>query len=1278
MRSRVPATGRCATCVFALLATATTVGAATLNVPADGNLQAALNAAQPGDIITLQPGATYTGNFLLPNKGAISDYITVRSAAPDGLLPPAGVRLTPAYASLLPKLKSSNSVSVLRTAAAANHWKLMFLEFQANPNGYGDVVAIGAGDSSQTQLSQVPYAFVLDRVYIHGDPNVGQKRGLALHSRDTWVINSYISDCKAIGQDSQAISGYNGPGNYWIENNYLEGAGENVLFGGADPTIPNLVTTKVTVRRNLLSKPLAWRDPIIATPAAASATAGSGSGSLSPGTYYYKVVARRMASQGNNATSVPSPEVSATLPDGSNGHVTISWTPVVGAEEYLVYGRTADTENLYWTTTTPYFADSGAPGTSGTPAQGTKWVVKNIFELKNAQDVLIEGNVFENLWVAGQSGFPIVFTPRNQYGNTPWVVVQRVEFRNNLVRHTAGGVNVLGMDNVAPSQRTNTITIHDNVFDDLTSSAWGTGSRPFLLGAGPDAITIDHNTIVTTDTAIVYLYGGSATSPTPQTNARITNNMSAHNAYGIDGANYQPGTSSIAAYLPGSTVAGNVLAGGLASKYPAGNFFPTVSAWQSGFAGYAAGDYHLVSSSPYKGAAADGSDLGANIDGVMAQTANALTGDNSVAPNTTRVRIVTTAVPNGTLNEPYVQLVSCIGGSGACGWQVRDNLLPAGITFDSIAGVLVGVPTSIETGSIALDAYDLNYPTNSAAGTLTLTIDPPPFVVNVTAVAVGRVGADFQLAPSVSGALGTVTWTVAKRCDARRVFGKHRRCSGDVGDHHRADRSARFLAVRSQRREAADHHRRACAAVDYDDNAHSGCLPDDVSGGFAGGWRYGHDVVVARRWRVAGRTGDRLEWHRERRAGVDRFDAGDRARTRCQLAGQPGHRNAVDHHRRASLFADAACVAAGPRRRPLSAHADSGRERGHGDLVDGIGIVAGRCVAGSSHWRDCGRAVRVRHVHRDPSGPGFLEHFARGDRRDNGHRRSRTTRDHDQHAAGRDVSHDVSGGACRERRHRPDDMDGQRRRIAAGAGAQFERDDLRCADGVGHLQRHGSRRRRRVDRERRLTGARHHRRRARDRALRVGCDDDCRHVGAGLRFDRGRRHAPRHSGQRRGEARHAARRAGELLRDALCGRSRRHLSLVGAWQSAEQLVGQRLGDGTIFEQRGRGRKRQVPHRHDVGPRRQPRRLQRLRDRGVGLAGQRLGRQRGGTGDLFRPVGAADDSGPGEGRRLLDRSNRPERRSICDGLARSAQERHDHPRAITTVAVAAGCFALRSL
>src|SRR5438876_10664025 len=37
-------------------------------VPAGGDFQAALNAAQPGDVITLQAGATFTGPFTLPNK----------------------------------------------------------------------------------------------------------------------------------------------------------------------------------------------------------------------------------------------------------------------------------------------------------------------------------------------------------------------------------------------------------------------------------------------------------------------------------------------------------------------------------------------------------------------------------------------------------------------------------------------------------------------------------------------------------------------------------------------------------------------------------------------------------------------------------------------------------------------------------------------------------------------------------------------------------------------------------------------------------------------------------------------------------------------------------------------------------------------------------------------------------------------------------------------------------------------------------------------------------
>src|SRR5437867_2134152 len=108
---------------------------AAIAVPAGGSLQSALNVAQPGDVVTLEPGATYAGNFVLPNKGDISEFITVRSAAPDSALPPPGMRMTPAYGAQLPKIRSSNTAAALKTAASANHWKLMFLEFLANQSG---------------------------------------------------------------------------------------------------------------------------------------------------------------------------------------------------------------------------------------------------------------------------------------------------------------------------------------------------------------------------------------------------------------------------------------------------------------------------------------------------------------------------------------------------------------------------------------------------------------------------------------------------------------------------------------------------------------------------------------------------------------------------------------------------------------------------------------------------------------------------------------------------------------------------------------------------------------------------------------------------------------------------------------------------------------------------------------------------------------------------------------------------------------------------------------
>jgi hypothetical protein len=145
----------------------------------------------------------------------------------------------------------------IQTAPGAHHWTLMLLEIAAS-GGY-DVMLFGDGSNAQTQLSQVPHDLVVDRVYLHGDGVNGQKRGIALNSASTTITGSYVSEIKLEGQDSVGVGGWNGPGPFTITNNYIEAAAENVMFGGADPAIPNLVPADIVIAGNTLSKPIAWR-----------------------------------------------------------------------------------------------------------------------------------------------------------------------------------------------------------------------------------------------------------------------------------------------------------------------------------------------------------------------------------------------------------------------------------------------------------------------------------------------------------------------------------------------------------------------------------------------------------------------------------------------------------------------------------------------------------------------------------------------------------------------------------------------------------------------------------------------------------------------------------------------------------------------------------------------------------------------------------------------------------------------------------------------------------
>ncbi len=472
-----------------------------IGVPSGASLHEAIDRARPGDTLLLTPGATYTGNFVLPVKAG-DRFITIRTAGDGDGVPRTGQRVMPIYAPRLAKLKSPNKEPVLRTAAGAHHWRLQLLEFLPTETGAGDIVRLGDGSAEQRELSQVPHDLVIDRCYVHGDQRLGQKRGIALNSASTTISNSYVSDIKGIGQDTQAIAGWNGPGPYTVENNYLEGAGENFILGGSDPAIPGLVTADVVFRRNHLAKPAVWR-----------------------------------------------------------------------------------TE---------------------------RWQVKNLFELKNARRVLVEGNLMEYVWQEAQVGYAILLTPRNQDGRAPWVTVEDVTIRRNLIRHAGGGMQIIGEDSNFRSGSTRRVKVVDNLFYDVDARTWGGTGAFVLIGEGPSDITIEHNTVGQSGN-IIMAYGGTKSDPKSIAGFVFRDNLIRHNQYGVHGADRAVGKDTLDAFFPDAVFEFNAIAGGESSRYPKGNSFIGEDDFNAAFLDPADGDYRLKPGSRLRGAASDGKDMGADI-----------------------------------------------------------------------------------------------------------------------------------------------------------------------------------------------------------------------------------------------------------------------------------------------------------------------------------------------------------------------------------------------------------------------------------------------------------------------------------------------------------------------------------------------------------------------------------------------------------------------------------------------------------------------------------------
>jgi len=532
----------------------------TTTVVAGGDLQSALDNAHCGDTIKLQAGATFTHpTFTLPAKACDDQHwIIIRTSTPDFSLPAEGTRMTPCYAGvaslpgrpaypcphpqhLLATVTSSGSGDgPIIFANGANHYRLLGLEISRSANNgksVGGLIA-PATDASMDRI-------VLDRLYVHGTPTDETRRGVRLTGGTNIAVqDSYISElhCNAsVGTcvDSQAISG-GGTGSLptgplKIDHNFLEAAGENILFGGGAAT---QTPSDIEIRFNHLFKPMFWM----------------------PGQ--------------------------------------------------------------------PGFKD---------PA----FIVKNHFEVKNAQRVLFDSNLLENTWGGfSQHGYSILINPKNEYLNNasvcPTCQVTDVTIRYVTISHVGGGFEIAnGLDapTADPPLQGQRYSIHDVIVDDIDQvkySGYGNFAQISTI-ATPLLQNVSINHVTAFPTHVLLNVGGPPAVTMPGfafTNSIVAAGDSALRSTGqfgdADCAHTDVPITVIEQCFSGYSVAPNAIISSPTqfppSKWPSGLTFYN-SPNDVGFVRYQngnGGDYHLLPTSSAKGAASDGTDLGANVDAILA------------------------------------------------------------------------------------------------------------------------------------------------------------------------------------------------------------------------------------------------------------------------------------------------------------------------------------------------------------------------------------------------------------------------------------------------------------------------------------------------------------------------------------------------------------------------------------------------------------------------------------------------------------------------------------
>ena len=689
------------------------------------SLQTAINDAASAGVkrfITVDAGMSFN-NIRLPAKSG-TNWVIIRSANHSSL--PEGRRVSPSNASNMFKITTSiagGGDEPLATTGISSYWRMIGAEVTIEDSALSDVdsnqmgfIIVGADTASSVNM---PHHMVFDRMYVHGLPNRGTARGFYLRAgEDLAIIDSYVSEFHSTGVDSQAILAMANK-RVKILNNFVEGSGENFMWGGDGLCCPGYEPSDLTYMHNYQHWQIEWKMDHASFGTFAITAVDTTANTLTVSNH--KLPAGKLV-RFTSTGSLPSPLASAT---------TIT--------NYWVCNPMTNTFQVSTTSNCTGIVDLTSSG-SGTIKGGFDYGKKNLFELKTSNKTLVYGNVFENMWGPDQDTAINIKLERNSCrtftvntstdvltgsGSPPAMDGQQVRLQNSggalpaplsnsttyfardisgstfKLAATQGGaaIDITGTGSgthryeyalemlqdltfyrnyirnaplavvIQSSLNGNgcpvgwrpgsfygsRISFRHNLFEidpqtwtsDFEGNVTGQAGRALYItgmmsgssAQGPDAYTFDHNTWINahppTDPdasdsgtgTVMMILDPNVSSGTKGANFIFTNNIVGHGEYGLRG-DWATGTAVLNDFFTGYTWNKNMVVKN-SQTHPESSLYVTnwTNAKFVNFNNGRGGNYRLALDSPGKNAGTDGSDVGADIDGLLRATANTPTGN---------------------------------------------------------------------------------------------------------------------------------------------------------------------------------------------------------------------------------------------------------------------------------------------------------------------------------------------------------------------------------------------------------------------------------------------------------------------------------------------------------------------------------------------------------------------------------------------------------------------------------------------------------------------------